>query len=287
MSRLRGPRANSPSSPTLVLRIVAALFPRVPDELALPTKLQAGAIVPAVTLEELRSKHAEGTKDHTAPGPDEVLKTLLSRSPLPRTLTSTCRCTRRACGPVSFQRVGKGKGLPCCQSQASPPRNHRRTGRSVCWTQRVKFSKESYVTILKPLLRALGASQIISTAYGRDDRRSTPSRTSSPPPVRPSWARDGTAAPRSSKSGWSPREDHAQHRWAQKQPTRALCSRHRFDPPVWSAYLEMRDGDAGLHPSSRGCTSTSLPARDQWSTTRFIRCDVRDSRRTSAGPTGG
>ncbi|CAB0031624.1 unnamed protein product [Trichogramma brassicae] len=33
----------------------------------------------------------------------------------------------------------------------------------------------------------------------------------------------------------------------------------------------MRDGDAGLHPSSRGYTSTSLHARDQRSTTRFIR----------------
>ncbi|CAB0032902.1 unnamed protein product [Trichogramma brassicae] len=48
----------------------------------------------------------------------------------------------------------------------------------------------------------------------------------------------------------------------------------------------MPDGDAGLYPSSRGCTSTSLPARDQQSITRFIRRDVRDSWRTSAGPTG-
>ncbi|CAB0042211.1 unnamed protein product [Trichogramma brassicae] len=35
------------------------------------------------------------------------------------------------------------------------------------------------------------------------------------------------------------------------------------------------------------CTSTSLPARDQRFTARFIRRDVRDSRRTCAGPTGG
>ncbi|CAB0040026.1 unnamed protein product, partial [Trichogramma brassicae] len=48
-------------------------------------------------------------------------QTPLSRSPLPRTLTSSCRCTRRACGPVSFQRAGKGRGLFCCQSHASPP----------------------------------------------------------------------------------------------------------------------------------------------------------------------
>ncbi|CAB0042925.1 unnamed protein product [Trichogramma brassicae] len=54
MSRLRGPRANSPNSPTLVHRIVAAFFPRVPDKPALPPPLQAGAIVPAVTMEELQ-----------------------------------------------------------------------------------------------------------------------------------------------------------------------------------------------------------------------------------------
>ncbi|CAB0039404.1 unnamed protein product [Trichogramma brassicae] len=88
-----------------------------------------------------------------------------------------------------------------------------------------------------------------------------------------------------SKSGWSPREDHAQHRFAQKQPTRALCPRRRLDPPVWSTHLELCDGDAGLYPSSRGCASTSLPARDQRATTRLLRCDVRDSQRTCAGPT--
>ncbi|CAB0036893.1 unnamed protein product [Trichogramma brassicae] len=72
MSRFRGPRANSPISPTLVRRIVAALFPRVPDEPALPPPLQAGAIVPAVTMEELRGA-CRRIKDHTAPGLDGVL----------------------------------------------------------------------------------------------------------------------------------------------------------------------------------------------------------------------
>uniref|UniRef100_A0ABD2W6R7 Reverse transcriptase domain-containing protein n=1 Tax=Trichogramma kaykai TaxID=54128 RepID=A0ABD2W6R7_9HYME len=71
MSRLRGPRVNSPSSPSLVRRIVAALFPRVPDAPALPPPLQAGAIVPAVTLGELRRAYKR-IKVHTAPGPDGV-----------------------------------------------------------------------------------------------------------------------------------------------------------------------------------------------------------------------
>ncbi|CAB0039258.1 unnamed protein product [Trichogramma brassicae] len=71
MSRLRRPRANTQSSPTLVRRIVDALFPRVPDELALPPPLQAGAIIPAITLEELQ-RLCRSIKDHTAPGPDGV-----------------------------------------------------------------------------------------------------------------------------------------------------------------------------------------------------------------------
>ncbi|CAB0031894.1 unnamed protein product [Trichogramma brassicae] len=58
-------------------------------------------------------------------------------------------------------------------------------------------------------------------------------------------------------------------------------------PNTGSTHLELSDGDAGLHPSSRGCTSTSLPARDQQATTRLLRRDVRDIQRTSAGPTSG
>ncbi|CAB0042811.1 unnamed protein product [Trichogramma brassicae] len=136
-------------------------------------------------------EHAGGSRTTLRLGQTEY-QTPLSRSPLPSTLTSSCRCTRRACGLVSFQRARKGRSLSCCQSQASPLRNHRRTGRFVCWTQRARFSKESSVTASKPLLRALEASQITSTAFGRGDRRSTPSRTSSPLPERPSRARDGT-----------------------------------------------------------------------------------------------
>ncbi|CAB0034124.1 unnamed protein product, partial [Trichogramma brassicae] len=67
----RGPRVNSPSSPSMVRRIVAALFPHVPDEPAPPPPLQAGAVVPAVTLEELRGA-CRRIKNHTAPGPDGV-----------------------------------------------------------------------------------------------------------------------------------------------------------------------------------------------------------------------
>ncbi|KAL7299040.1 hypothetical protein TKK_0008135 [Trichogramma kaykai] len=71
MSRLRGPRENTPSSPTLVLRIVAAVFPRGPDEPALPPPLQAGAIVSSVNPEELR-RACGRIKDHIAPGLDGV-----------------------------------------------------------------------------------------------------------------------------------------------------------------------------------------------------------------------
>ncbi|KAL7288254.1 hypothetical protein TKK_0017594 [Trichogramma kaykai] len=69
--RFRGPRVNSPSFPTLVHRIMAALFPLVSDEPALPPPHRAGEIVPAVTLEELQGAHKR-IKEHTAPGPDGV-----------------------------------------------------------------------------------------------------------------------------------------------------------------------------------------------------------------------
>ncbi|CAB0031599.1 unnamed protein product [Trichogramma brassicae] len=54
-----------------------------------------------------------------------------------------------------------------------------------------------------------------------------------------------------------------------------------------AAIEQMCDGDGGLHPPSGGRASKSLPARDQRATTRLLRRDVRDSRRTTAGPTGG
>ncbi|CAB0032707.1 unnamed protein product [Trichogramma brassicae] len=152
--------------------------------------LRDGARIPVEIMPEFR----KATSARVYPA-HVLSKTKKKKNP-PRTLTSSFRCTRRVCGPVSFQRARKGRGLSCCQSQASPPKNHRRTGRSLCWIQRARFSKESSATALKPLLRALEASQITSTAFGRGDQRSTPSRTSSPPPERPSRRRDGTAAPR-------------------------------------------------------------------------------------------
>lgn len=74
MSRIRGPRATQPSSPLLVRRTVAALFPHVPEEPALPPlppPTQAEEIIPKVTLEELRRAYKK-IKDDTAPGPDGV-----------------------------------------------------------------------------------------------------------------------------------------------------------------------------------------------------------------------
>ncbi|CAB0041827.1 unnamed protein product [Trichogramma brassicae] len=89
-------------------------------------------------------------------------QTSLSILPLPRSLTSSCRCTRRACGLVSFPRAGNDRVLSCCRSQARPAKKHRRTGRCVLLTQRARSWKESSVTAFKPLLRALRASQTTS-----------------------------------------------------------------------------------------------------------------------------
>ncbi|CAB0041984.1 unnamed protein product [Trichogramma brassicae] len=86
MSRLRGSRATQPSSPPLVRRIVAALFPHVPDERALPPlpPLQAEENVPDVTLQELH-RSCKKIKENSAPGPDGVpnaaLKIAINRHP--------------------------------------------------------------------------------------------------------------------------------------------------------------------------------------------------------------
>ncbi|CAB0043276.1 unnamed protein product [Trichogramma brassicae] len=118
MSCLRGPRANSPSSTTLVRRIVAALFPRVPDEPAPPPPLQAGAIAPAVTMEELRGA-CRRIKDHTAPGPDGV----------PNAAIKIAIATH----PDIFLQV-----YTACL----------RTGRCVCWTQRARSWRDCLISDL-------------------------------------------------------------------------------------------------------------------------------------------
>uniref|UniRef100_A0ABD2XPT0 Reverse transcriptase n=1 Tax=Trichogramma kaykai TaxID=54128 RepID=A0ABD2XPT0_9HYME len=71
MSRLRGPRATPPREPSLVRRTVTALFPTVTEELIRPPAGPVGAIVPAVTLEELRRARGR-IRDGAAPGPDGV-----------------------------------------------------------------------------------------------------------------------------------------------------------------------------------------------------------------------
>uniref|UniRef100_A0ABD2WMR5 Reverse transcriptase domain-containing protein n=1 Tax=Trichogramma kaykai TaxID=54128 RepID=A0ABD2WMR5_9HYME len=71
MSRLRGPRATPPREPSLVRRTVAALFPTVTEALIRPPAGPAGAVVPGVSLEELRGACAR-IRDGAAPEPDGV-----------------------------------------------------------------------------------------------------------------------------------------------------------------------------------------------------------------------
>ncbi|CAB0040723.1 unnamed protein product [Trichogramma brassicae] len=71
MSRLRGPRVQPPSSPSLVRRTVATLFPVVIEEPIPPPAVPDGEMAPGVSLEELR-RACRKVKEHTAPGPDGV-----------------------------------------------------------------------------------------------------------------------------------------------------------------------------------------------------------------------
>ncbi|CAB0036598.1 unnamed protein product, partial [Trichogramma brassicae] len=71
MARLRGRRAKAPSSPSLVHRAVATLFPAVSEELVLPRPPRVEENVPDVTMEELQ-RACRRIREHAAPGPDGV-----------------------------------------------------------------------------------------------------------------------------------------------------------------------------------------------------------------------
>ncbi|CAB0043767.1 unnamed protein product [Trichogramma brassicae] len=71
MSRLRGPRTTPLREPSLVRQTVAALFPTVTEALIQPPAGPAGAVIPGVTLEELRGA-CDRIRDGAAPGPDGV-----------------------------------------------------------------------------------------------------------------------------------------------------------------------------------------------------------------------
>uniref|UniRef100_A0ABD2W349 Reverse transcriptase domain-containing protein n=1 Tax=Trichogramma kaykai TaxID=54128 RepID=A0ABD2W349_9HYME len=71
MSRLMGPRAKPPSSPSLVRRTVSTLFPVVIQELIPPPAVPDDEMAPGVSLEELR-RASPKVKEHTAPRPDGV-----------------------------------------------------------------------------------------------------------------------------------------------------------------------------------------------------------------------
>ncbi|CAB0041559.1 unnamed protein product [Trichogramma brassicae] len=90
-------------------------------------------------------EHAGGSRITLRLGRTEY-QTPLSRSPLPRTLTSSCRCTKALpANRCLFPRAGKDRGLSCCQSQASHPKNHRRIGRCVYWTQRARSWRDTHL----------------------------------------------------------------------------------------------------------------------------------------------
>ncbi|CAB0036726.1 unnamed protein product [Trichogramma brassicae] len=71
MSHLRGPRTMLPREPSLVQRTVATLFPTVTEALIRPPARPAGAVIPGVTLGELRGAYTR-IQDGAAPGLDGV-----------------------------------------------------------------------------------------------------------------------------------------------------------------------------------------------------------------------
>ncbi|CAB0027962.1 unnamed protein product [Trichogramma brassicae] len=236
MSRLRGPRVNSPSSPSMVRRIVAALFPHVPDEPAPPPPLQAGAVVPAVTLEELRGA-CRRIKNHTAPAPDGVpnsaIKLAIDAHPDIFMQVYTV-CLRTGVFPACWKR----QRLVLLPKPGKPPEEPS-SYRPLCMLDTAgKILERIICDRLEAITeRALRASRTTSTASGRGDRRSTPSRTSSLPLERLSRSGDGTAAPRNTAPSESPRLRHGRR-------ARVLRSHSRrpqgsvLGPILWNAMYD-------------------------------------------------
>uniref|UniRef100_A0ABD2WL50 RING-type domain-containing protein n=1 Tax=Trichogramma kaykai TaxID=54128 RepID=A0ABD2WL50_9HYME len=84
-----------------------------------------------------------------------------------------------------------------------------------------------------------------------------------------------------------PYEDHAQLWRAQKQPTKAVCSRRRLHTLVWSPHLEHGSSKASLHSPGAVSPPTSLPACDRRPAACLLRGHVCPCRHTTAGPSCG
>uniref|UniRef100_A0ABD2WYH1 Uncharacterized protein n=1 Tax=Trichogramma kaykai TaxID=54128 RepID=A0ABD2WYH1_9HYME len=84
-----------------------------------------------------------------------------------------------------------------------------------------------------------------------------------------------------------PYEDYAQLWWAQKQPTKAVCSRRRLHTLVWSPHLEHGSSKASLHSPGGVSPPTSLPACDRRPAACLLRGHVCPCRHTTAGPPCG
>ncbi|CAB0037995.1 unnamed protein product [Trichogramma brassicae] len=97
-----------------------------------------------------------------------------------------------------------------------------------------------------------------------------------PPP--PNSQRKGSRCDR------CPCEDHAQLWRAQKQPTKAVCSRRRLHTPVRSPCLVHSSTNASLHTTGGVSPPTSLPACDRRPAACRLRGHICPCRHTTAGP---
>ncbi|CAB0031310.1 unnamed protein product [Trichogramma brassicae] len=93
-----------------------------------------------------------------------------SSSLLPRVPTSSCGCTRRVWRPAFSRPAGSARDSSCSQSQANLPTSRPRIVRCACWTQRARFSRESYATGWRLSQRDPEASRSDSMASGKGDQ---------------------------------------------------------------------------------------------------------------------
>ncbi|CAB0037512.1 unnamed protein product [Trichogramma brassicae] len=180
MSRLGCPQAKQPSSPLLVRGAVAALFPRVPSGPALRLPRRAEEPIPAVTLEELKGAQSR-IKERSAPGPDGIPNSALKIAIAARPdifLRVYTMCLETGVFPVWLEAPETRRPAP----------KARQTSRRAVLVSSAVYVRHGGQDSRENHMRLAGG-------FHRETRRplgaTMPSRTSFPPPVRPSPARDG------------------------------------------------------------------------------------------------
>ncbi|CAB0037524.1 unnamed protein product [Trichogramma brassicae] len=300
MFRLREPRANTPSSPTLVRRIVAALFSCVPDEPALPAHTAprpdgvpnsaikiAIATHPDIFLQVYTACLRTGVfparwkrqrlvllpkpgKPHKEPQSYRPLCMLDTAGKiLERIICDRLEAITESPGGLSDHQYGFRRGRSTINAIENVIATAREAIAGKGWNRATKkycavvtldvknaFNSARWINIKATLCRMCTPEYLLRIIGRYLSMRVLDNDTDNGPDS----YRVTAGVPQRSVSGpilWNvmydavlsqPRRQRKDCRLRRRHMAVDADTRHRFDPPVWSAYLEIRNGDAGLHP---------------------------------------